>query len=65
MAPAVIGKKRCRMHGGALGSGAPRGNRNALKRGFFTRDAIEERRKLREFLRQSHALIHEIMDEMT
>ena len=35
--PAVAGKKRCRMHGGAPGSGAPRGNQNALKDGFHTR----------------------------
>ncbi|MFQ3458553.1 HGGxSTG domain-containing protein [Bradyrhizobium sp. UFLA01-814] len=28
-APAVHGKTRCRMHGGAEGSGAPRANRNA------------------------------------
>jgi hypothetical protein len=27
--PAVRGRKRCRMHGGAPGSGPPRGNRNA------------------------------------
>ena len=31
------------MHGGALGSGAPRGNKNALKHGRFTREAIAER----------------------
>ena len=31
--PAVNGKKRCRMHGGAKGSGAPRGNKNALSTG--------------------------------
>ena len=31
--PAVRGKRRCRMHGGAPGSGAPRGNKNALKHG--------------------------------
>ena len=35
MAPAVTGKKRCRMHGGAEGSGAPRGNQNALKHGRY------------------------------
>jgi hypothetical protein len=35
--PAVSGKKRCRMHGGAQGSGAPVGNQNALKSGQFTR----------------------------
>ena len=34
--PAVAGKNRCRMHGGAKGSGAPRGNKNALKHGAFT-----------------------------
>ena len=33
--PAVRGSARCRMHGGK-GSGAPRGNRNALKQGAFT-----------------------------
>lgn len=32
--PAVGGKTRCRMHGGASGSGAPRGNRNAWKHGL-------------------------------
>jgi hypothetical protein len=27
--------KRCRMHGGAPGSGAPRGNQNAVKDGLY------------------------------
>ena len=44
------------MHGGAPGSGAPRGNKNALKHGRYTREAIEERRQLRALLRQSHML---------
>ena len=35
-APAMRGKRRCRMHGGAPGSGAPRGNRNARRHGVFT-----------------------------
>jgi uncharacterized protein YjcR len=60
MSPAVSGKKRCRMHGGAPGSGAPRGNKNALKHGRFTREAIEERRQLRALLRESRALIQSI-----
>jgi len=60
MSPAVAGKKRCRMHGGAQGSGAPRGNKNALKTGRYTREAIEERRQLRALLRQSRMLIQEI-----
>ena len=58
--PAVGGKKRCRMHGGAPGSGAPRGNKNALKHGLFTGEAIAERRKLRELERQSRELLLKI-----
>ena len=38
--PAVTGRKRCRMHGGAEGGGAPCGNRNALKHGRYTAEAI-------------------------
>lgn len=56
MAPAVSGKKRCRMHGGAAGSGAPIGNQNALKTGLFTREAIEERRALRDLMRSARQL---------
>jgi uncharacterized protein YjcR len=55
--PAVSGKKRCRMHGGAPGSGAPRGNKNALKHGLYTREAITERRRIRELMRQSWKLL--------
>jgi len=51
-APAVNGKKRCRMHGGASGSGAPLGNTNALKDGTYTRSAIMERRKDKEEIRK-------------
>lgn len=39
-APAVAGRRRCRMHGGAAGSGAPRGNQNALKTGLHTAKMI-------------------------
>jgi len=41
------------MHGGAYGSGAPRGNKNALKHGLYTREAIAQRRQLRQLIRQS------------
>ena len=51
--PAVSGKRRCRMHGGAEGSGAPKGNRNAFKHGLYTKEAIEERKKLRKFMRDA------------
>jgi hypothetical protein len=48
------------MHGGAPGSGAPRDNKNALKHGLYTREAIEERRQLRALMRQSRMLIQDI-----
>jgi len=48
------------MHGGAPGSGAPPGNKNALKHGRYTREALEERRQLRALLRQSLMLVDEI-----
>jgi uncharacterized protein YjcR len=54
------GKKRCWMHGGAPGSGAPRGNNNALKHGLYTRVAIEERRQLQALMRKSRRLVQEI-----
>ena len=55
--PAVRGKRRCRMHGGAPGSGAPRGNQNALRHGAYTREAIAEYRQLRTLIRQSWKLL--------
>jgi glucans biosynthesis protein len=47
----VRGKKRCRLHGGAS-PGAPRGAKNPnFKTGEWTREAIEERRWIREMVR--------------
>jgi hypothetical protein len=58
--PAIRGKKRCRMHGGAPGSGAPRGNQNALKHGVFTKEAIYERREVRALIGQSRKLLQQL-----
>lgn len=55
--PAVHGRKRCRMHGGAPGSGAPRANRNARKHGRFTRNAIAERRQIQALLGEARKLL--------
>jgi hypothetical protein len=54
---AVRGRARCRMHGGAKGSGGPSGARNGnFKHGLWTRENKHlrgaTRRKLREFLRE-------------
>ena len=52
--PAVAGKNRCRMHGGAAGSGAPKGKRNGKYcHGGFTTEAIDERRRLLSLIRES------------
>ena len=59
-APAVHGKARCRMHGGAARSGAPRGNRNARKHGLFSRGAIAERRQMRVVLDEAQKLLREL-----
>jgi len=54
---AVRGKSRCRMHGGAKGSGAQKENRNARRHGLFTRDAIAERRQIRDLLGEARKLL--------
>jgi hypothetical protein len=58
--PAVRGKRRCRMHGGAFGSGAPPGNKNALKHGLYTRESVKERQQLRDLWQQSRQLIRKV-----
>jgi hypothetical protein len=46
------------MHSGAPGSGAPIGkNRNALKHGYYTAEAIAQRRELAALLRRTRATI--------
>jgi len=41
------------MHGGAVGSGAPRGNQNALKSGLPTAEALAEVRRARAAMRDA------------
>jgi glucans biosynthesis protein len=53
--PAAKGKRRCRLHGGAPGSGGQPGNRNAHKHGFYGKEAIAERRRLRVLIRALEA----------
>ncbi|MBO6768972.1 MAG: hypothetical protein JJ901_11825 [Erythrobacter sp.] len=56
-APAVRGKNRCRMHGGAKRSGAPKGNKNALKHGQYTAEAKEFRRHVHRLLKDGKEMI--------
>ena len=46
---------RCRMHGG-LSPGAPKGNKNALKHGLYTAQAIARRREISALMRAMKAL---------
>ena len=48
----VKGKKRCRMHGGAKGSGAPLNNKNAFKHGRYSAEAIQRRLEISQLIRQ-------------
>ena len=58
--PAVRGKRRCRMHGDAPGSGAPKANRNACTHGRFTRDAIAKRKQIQALLGDARRLLAEM-----
>ena len=50
---------RCRMHGGKA-PGAAKGNRNALKHGRYTAEAIAERRELMALLRDMKGLVEQV-----
>lgn len=45
------------MHGGAKGSGAPKGNHNALKHGTYTKAAFAEREELRQLVKEAEELL--------
>lgn len=48
------------MHGGAMGSGAPLGNKNALKHGAYTRESLARRDQLRGLLREARKVLKEL-----
>jgi hypothetical protein len=59
---AVNGKARCRMHGGAKGSGAPKGRANgSYRHGLFTCEAIERRRETRALIAEMRAFAESIL----
>ena len=61
--PAMSGKARCRMHGGK-GSGAPKGNHNALRQGLYTKEVLARQAKLREYRKRLTATIAVIEGEL-
>jgi glucans biosynthesis protein len=55
---AVRGQARCRMHGGAKGSGGPRGDRNGnFKHGLWTRESLGMRKAMRAKVREIRAFL--------
>jgi glucans biosynthesis protein len=48
------------LHGGAPGSGAPRGNKNAFKHGGYSREVLAEREQIRELPRQTRKVMLQI-----
>ena len=57
--PAMYGKGVCYIHGGKS-TGAPKDNKNALKYGRYTAEAIERNYNLRMLLKHSKGLIKRI-----
>ena len=55
--PAVKGKSRCRLHGGAKGSGAKLGNSNALLHGLTTRKRKIIKTQIKESLKATKNLL--------
>lgn len=48
------------MHGGAAGSGAPMGNKNAWKHGLYEAETREVLRRLRALLRDAKEMIEQV-----
>jgi len=50
---AVKGRAKCRMHGGAKGSGGPRGKRNGnYRHGLWTREGVQMRKNMSAKIRE-------------
>jgi hypothetical protein len=66
--PAMRHRRRCRLHGGlSTGARTPEGlariRQAVTKHGWFTRAAREERRQLRQLLRESRETLAKVFDE--
>ena len=48
------------MHGGAAGTGAPRGNHNALKQGLYTAEERALKHHVSQLIRDSRKIIEQI-----
>ncbi len=55
----VKGKKRCRMHGGT-NNGAPKGNMNSFKHGYYTKENILKRSEVHKLIKEWKKLSQEL-----
>jgi hypothetical protein len=61
---ALAGKRGCRVHGGAAGSGGPKGPRiGNYKHGRYTAEVMATRRWLREKIRELKALTRSLQGQ--
>lgn len=60
--PAVKGARRCRIHGGAKGSGGQKNNQNALKHGLMTSKIKNFKKAVKVIINRSKQLITDITD---
>ncbi len=58
--PAMKGKSRCRLHGGSYGSGAPKGNANALTHGGSTAAVRVFKQEIKQAIQSSKSLLNEL-----
>src|SRR5215216_6002255 len=63
--PAVAGRARCRMHGGAKGSGGPSGTRNGnYKHGRYTAEAKQKREHFRQWITEQTRLVDALLERV-
>jgi glucans biosynthesis protein len=55
--PTMKNHDLCCVHAGLYRPGAPTGNKNSLKHGLYTADAIAERKKLDHVVKEMHDLL--------
>ena len=53
------------MHGGAAGTGAPKGNRNALKHGLYTAELRALKKAASQHIRASRKAMRELEQRMS
>jgi len=52
------------MHGGAFGSGAPTGNQNAFKHGYYSRQAIKNRKELMAWVKEMRQATNGLLQDV-